>query len=122
MATTMTNDLKNAFLTELGQQLSGGTLELQTVADTEVATLTLNSGSGNALNTPSSGSTTFKAITGDTNATGGVVTKFAMKSSGGTTMYTGTVTASGGGGDITVANTTIAVGGEVTANTITVSM
>lgn len=122
MATTMTNDLKNALLTALGVQLSGGALVLQTAGDVAVATLTLNSGSGNALNTPSSGSTTYKAITADTNAAGGVATKFIMRTSGGTTMYSGTVTASGGGGDLTLPTATIAVGGEVSVISITVSM
>jgi hypothetical protein len=120
MAITMTNDLKDALLVELGLQLSGGTLVVQTSGDAEVATLTLNSGSSTALNTPSGGSTTFKSITADSSAAGGTAAKFTMYSSGTTAMYSGTVGTSGA--DLTIDNTTVAAGATVSAGTITVSM
>jgi len=120
MAITMTDALKNALLTALGTQLSGGTLVIQTSADAEVATLTLNSGSGNALNSPSGGSTTFKSITADSSAAGGTAAKFTMYSSGSAAQYSGTVGVSAS--DITIDNTTVAAGATVSAGTITVSM
>lgn len=121
MSITMTDTLKNSFLTKLGTDLSGGTLEIHTSGDVEVATLTLSSDSSTALNTPSGGSATFKTITADSSATGGTAAKFVMKNSGGTTLYSGTVTVTGGGGDIIIDNVTVTSGATVSAGTITVS-
>ncbi|MCP4650370.1 MAG: hypothetical protein GY853_09875 [PVC group bacterium] len=113
---------KNTLLTQTGEDLSGGTLVLQTEGEVEVATLGLSSDSGNALNTPSSGQATFKAMTQDDAATGGITSQFKMKNSGSTDLISGTVTATGGGGDLTLSTTTIAASGVVDDNTITISL
>lgn len=119
MAITMTDALKNALLTTVGSQLSGGTLVLQTSGDVEVATLTLSSASSNALNTPSGGSATFKTITADSSATGGTVAKFTMYTSGSAAQYSGAVATSGS--DLDIDNTSVSAGATVSAGTITAS-
>ena len=103
----------NTRLTALGQALSGGTLVLLTSGDVEVATLTLSSSGSSAFASVTGKVGTFDDMTQDDSATGGVVAKFEMKNSSGTTIYTGTVTATGGGGDITIPSTTIPAGGIV---------
>jgi hypothetical protein len=122
MAITMEDGLKNALLVELGSILSGGTLVILGSDDDEVATLGLSSADSNAINTPSGGSATFKSITSDEDITGGTAAKFEMRASGGAVQYSGTVTATGGGGDLTMASLVLSAGGTVTAGTITVSL
>lgn len=119
MTIALTDDLKNAFITEIGTQLSGGNLLIQTAADADVATLTLSSASGNAINTPTAGSATFKTVTADADAAGGIATKFAMRSSGDVSMFTGTVGTSNS--DLIIANTTVVEHSELSAGTLTIS-
>lgn len=117
MAVSFATAYGNTRLTALGQALSGGTLELLTSGDVEVATLTLGSTGGTAFTSVTGKVGTFDDMTQDSGAAGGVVAKFAMKNSSGTTIYTGTVTATGGGGDITIPSVTIPVGGIVDMGT-----
>lgn len=57
-----------------------------------------------------------------TGAAAGTVGHFRMKDSAGTTTHLqGTVTATGGGGDMTMDNTSIAVSQAITVNTFTLS-
>jgi hypothetical protein len=72
---------------------TSATLEFQTSGDVEVATLTL----GNpAFGASSSGVITLSGTPlSDTNATGGTMAKFVIKSGGTTTQITGTVSTSG---------------------------
>lgn len=113
MAVSFAETYGNTRLTALGQALSGGTLELQTSGDVEVATLTLSSAGSTAFASVSSKVGTFNTMTPDSSATGGVVAKAVFKASDTTTIYTCSVTATGGGGDITIASTTISVGATV---------
>lgn len=66
-----------------------------------------------------------KAKTGTWTGTGaaaGTIGHFRVKDSAGTTCHIqGTVTATGGGGDMTVDNTNIAVGQAVTVNTFSIT-
>ena len=89
-----------------------GTLEFQTAASAEVATLTF---SATAFGAASSGSATANAITNDTSATGSAspITKAVFKNNAGTALWTVTVTATGGGGDIELPATTIGAGATV---------
>ena len=123
MAIAMVSALKDVCLTAIGAHLSGGFLELQASNNAEIATLGLSSGSGNAINTVTgTGSSTYKTLINDSSATGGVVTKFEVNTSGDAQRYTGTVTSiSTGTGDLLIASTTIAVGAVVSAGDITVS-
>lgn len=116
MAISFENAYGNTRLTELGQELSGGTLELQTSADVEVATLTLGSTGGSAFASIINKVGTYSNMTDDSDSTGGVVTKFVMKNNIGTSIYTGTVTAVGGGGDIEMDNVVVNAGVTVEDN------
>lgn len=106
----------NTRITNLGAQLSGGTLELQTSGDVEVATLTLGSAGGTAFETVVNKVGTYSNMTDDADATGGVVSKFVMKDNIGTSIYGGSVTAIGGGGDIEMISLTVDAGTTVADN------
>lgn len=90
LATTMRNAIADAVDTLVG---TTATLEFQTSGDVEVATLTL----GNpAFGAASSGVITLSGTPlSDTNATGGTMAKFVIKSGGTTVQITGTVSTSG---------------------------
>lgn len=90
MALTLANTCRNAILDAVDTLIgASGTLEFQTSGDSEVATLTL----GNpAFGAASSGSMALSGTPlSDTNATGGSMAKFVLKTGGTTTQITGTV-------------------------------
>jgi archaellin len=93
-----------------------GTLQLQTSGGTLVATLTFGA---TAFGAASSGVATANAITADPSAAGGTTTKGVIKSGAGTVIINFTVTATGGGGDIELNNTTIAAGSNVSLSSLT---
>ena len=90
LATTMRDAIADAVDATIG---TSATLEFQTSGNSEVATLTL----GNpAFGASSSGVITLSGTPlSDTNATGGTMAKFVIKSGGTTTQITGTVGTSG---------------------------
>ena len=93
-----------------------GTLELQTSGDVEVATLTF---SDPAFGAAASGVATASAITSDASATGGTVAKARAKDSTGTEVFACSVTATGGGGDITLNSVIISAGQQVSITALT---
>lgn len=95
---------------------AAGTLELQTSGDAEVATLTF---SDPAFGAASAGVATASAITADASATGGTVAKARAKSSTGTEVFACSVTATGGGGDITLNSVVISAGQQVSITSLT---
>jgi hypothetical protein len=92
----------NAVVDLIDAGAGAGTLEYQTSADVEVATLTF---SDPAFGDAANGTATANAITSDTNATGGTIAKAVAKDSAGNVVVTFTVTETGGGGDITFPST-----------------
>lgn len=86
LATTMRDAIADAVDATIG---TSATLEFQTSGDVEVATLTL----GNpAFGASSTGVITLSGTPlSDTNATGGTMAKFVIKSGGTTAQVTGTV-------------------------------
>jgi hypothetical protein len=95
---------------------AAGTLELQTSGDVEVATLTF---SDPAFGAAAAGVATAAAITADASATGGTVAKAKAKSSTGTEVFACSVTATGGGGDITLNSVVISAGQQVSITALT---
>lgn len=93
-----------------------GTLEFQTSGDVEVATLTF---SATAFGAAASGTATAAAITDDTNATGGTITKFVIKNGSGTTILTGSAGTSGT--DIILSSASIGAGDTVSCSSLTYS-
>jgi hypothetical protein len=113
MAISFDTDYGNTRIENLGTALSGGTLELQTSGSVEVATLTL----GDPVFSSVSGKVgTFEDMGADTDAAGGDVAIFVMKDSTGTAIYSGSVTVTGGGGDIEMPNLTVSAGSTVDMN------
>lgn len=115
MAITLSNAFKDAANDAGLALLNGGNLVLLTSGDVEVATLPL---SATAYTASSGGTAQENAIGDDTNATGGVVAKFELRDTGGTAHVLGTVTATGGGGDIEMASTTITAGQSVSCSNL----
>lgn len=125
MALTHTTAAKNAIADALVDLLDAGTtdangdLVIMTSGDVEVATLPLsNPAFGNAA----SGQATANSITDDSSATGGVAALFKLQNRDNTEVVRGTVTGSGGGGDIELSGgTTIGAGSTVSMSSLTYS-
>lgn len=103
---------------QLDEGTPPGTLVLQTSGDVEVATLTFST---TAFGAASSGTATANAITADTSATGGTVAKARWKNAAGTDKVICSVTATGGGGDITLNSVVISAGQQVSVSSLTYS-
>lgn len=84
-----------------------GTLEYQTAAGVEVATLTF---SLPAFGAPVVGVCTANPIVSDPHATGGTVARYVVKDGAGTVRWEGTVSLIGGTGEIQLASLVKAVG------------
>jgi hypothetical protein len=115
LVTAMRNAIADAVDTEIG---TTATLEFQTSGDVEVATISL----GNpAFGAASSGTITMTGQPlSDTNATGGTMAKFRIKSAGTTDKITGTVGTSGS--DINFAGgLTVGAGDTVELTTFTIT-
>ncbi|HEV8034589.1 hypothetical protein [Yoonia sp.] len=116
MAVVLETVARNAACDAVVDQLDGGTIQFQTSADAEVATLTLGTPAfGAALN----GTATANAITADSSAAGGAITKAVFRTSAAAPVFTVSVTATGGGGDIELSSLTIGAGDTVSMSSYT---
>jgi hypothetical protein len=93
-----------------------GKIVMQTSGGTTVATLTF---SNPAFGAASSGVATASAITSDSSAVGGTVAKAEFRQGGGTAVVLCSVTATGGGGDITLNSVIISAGQTVSISSLT---
>ena len=93
-----------------------GKIIMQTSGGTTVATLTF---SNPAFGAASSGVATASAITADSSAVGGTVAKAEFRQGGGTAVVLCSVTATGGGGDITLNSVIISAGQSVSISSLT---
>ena len=93
-----------------------GKIVMQTSGGTTVATLTF---SNPAFGAASSGVATASAITSDTSAVGGTVAKAEFRQGGGTAIVLCSVTATGGGGDITLSSVVVSAGQTVSITSLT---
>src|SRR4029077_18962003 len=93
-----------------------GKIVMQTSGGTTVATLTF---SNPAFGAASSGVATASAITADSSAVGGTVAKAEFRQGGGTAIVLCSVTATGGGGDITLNSVVISAGQQVSITNLT---
>lgn len=107
------NAIADAVLAEIDIDVGAGTLEFQTSGAVEAATCTLSDPAG----TVTGAVLTFSAITDDTNATGGTVDRFVIKSNGGGERVLGSVATSGG--DINLSSLTIGAGDTVSVSSLT---
>lgn len=101
---------------DLGSADAQGDLVFMAAADAEVATLLL---ANPAFGAASSAVATINAPSDDTNATGGVVTAFKFQNRDNQEVFRGSVTATGGGGDIEMTSTTIVATTTVSLGTFT---
>lgn len=117
-STTVRNAIADAVVDAIDGGAAAGTLELQTSGNVEVATLTF---SDPAFGAAANGVATASAITSDTSATGGTIAKAVAKDSSGNTIFTCSVTATGGGGDITLSSLVVSAGQTVSVSSLTYS-
>jgi hypothetical protein len=103
---------------QLDEGTPPGTLVFQTSGDVEVATLTFAT---TAFGAAASGTATAAAITSDSSATGGTIAKARLKNAAGTDKIICSVTATGGGGDITLNSVVISAGQAVAITSLTYS-
>lgn len=117
MSVTHPTAVRNGFADYITAQL-GATpkVVLQTSGGVAVATLPM---SATPFPAASGGSMASNAITSDTNAAGGTVTKGELQTSGSVSKVLFSVTATGGGGDVTMNNTTVPAGVTVSCSGIT---
>ena len=85
-------------------------------SDSDVATLAF---SNPAFGDAAAGVATANAITDDTDCNAGTVTKFTVYSGGGADIFTGSVTATGAGGDIILSSTAIGQGDTISISSLT---
>ncbi|MEB5079970.1 hypothetical protein RXR00_29090, partial [Pseudomonas aeruginosa] len=119
-ATTHVTAIRNALANLVVDSLDvggAGFLIFETAASAEVATLRFAS---TAFGAASAGVATAAAIVRDSSATGGIIAKFRMTDGAGADAgWKGSVTATGGGGDITMPNVTVAAGEPVEVSSLT---
>jgi len=116
MAVTLETVARNAACDAVVDLLDGGTIEFQTSADAEVATLTLGTP---AFGDAETGTATANAITADDDATGGTIAKAVFKTSAAADVFSVSVTATGGGGDIELSSLDISAGDTVSLTSYT---
>ncbi len=114
MATTLSTNARNASADGVVDLLDGGTIQLQTSGNVEVATLTFGTP---AFGAASSGVATANSITSDSSATGGTVTKAKFYTSGAAQVLECAVGTSGS--DINLDSTTISAGVTVAITSLT---
>lgn len=120
--TAVRNTLCNTVVDLIDAGAAAGTLEFQTGASAEVATLTFSDpafdAAGAAGGNPD-GTATADPITADSSATGGTIAKAVAKDSDGNTCFSCSVTATGGGGDIELNSVVVSAGQNVAMTSLT---
>jgi len=117
--TPVRNSINSTVLGKLDTGAGGaGKLVMQTSGAVAVATLTLSATSFGAA---SSGTSTANAIASDTNAAGGTIAKASFQDHTGLEIFNCSVTATGGGGDITLNSVVVSSGQTVSITSLTYS-
>ena len=121
MAVTHATPVRNLIADTVTAEIDGGGaaghIFFQTYGGaSDVADLTF---SATAFGAASSGVCTAAAINDDTDCDAGTVAVFAVKDSGGTTIFSGSVTATGGGGDIILSSVAIGAGDTISISSLT---
>ncbi len=113
MAITHTTAIRNGLAEDIATAVDSGTTNptgrvvVLTSGEVEVATLNF---SDPAFGAPSSGTITANTIADDTNTTGGEAALFTVVDKDAVEVYRGTVTVTGGGGDLELSSLTIGSG------------
>ena len=114
--TAVRNSIADLVVDTIDTGAGAGNLVFMTSIDVEVATLTF---SDPAFGAAAGAIATANAITDDTDATGGTVALFKVQDSGAVEKFRGSVTATGGGGDIELSSTSIGAGDTVSVSSLT---
>jgi hypothetical protein len=101
---------------QLDEGTPPGNLVFRTSGDVEVATLPF---SATAFGAAVAGVATANAITSDASATGGTIAKATLENAAGTAKINCSVTATGGGGDITLNSVIVSAGQQVSITSLT---
>ena len=121
MAVTHPTDVRNDISDLVVDKIDAGgagTIQFQdgSQSDSDIATLTF---SATAFGGAANGIATAAAITDDTDCNAGTVSKFTVFSGAGDSCFTGSVTATGGGGDIILSSTAIGQGDTISISSLT---
>ena len=125
MAVTLTTAARNAACDAVVDLIDGGTtdangdLVIRTSGDVEVATLAM---SNPAFGAAATGVATAATISDDTNATGGTAANFIFQDRDNAEVLQGSVSATGGGGDLELSSVSIGAGDTVSVSSFTVTM
>ena len=123
MAITLTTRAKNAALNGIVDDIdsggAAGNLQILDAADNELATLPLTNP---AFGAADSGSVSANSITTDTTIIAGTASKFKVFNSGGSEIFRGTVTNTGGGGDLTLTNVNLFAGDRLAVSSFTITI
>jgi len=114
--TLVRTGIANFVVDQIDEGTPPGLLVLQTSGAVEVATLTF---SNPAFGAAAAGVATASAITSDTSATGGTIAKAELQNAAGTAKILCSVTATGGGGDITLNSIVVSAGQTVSITSLT---
>jgi hypothetical protein len=119
-STTARNALATQILTLIDADAGAGKIEIYTAGRAALlATLTCTDPCGSVAN----GTLTFSAIAQDNAADAtGVAALFDVKDFSGDLIFSGTITATGGGGDVTMPSTSITAGEPVQMTSLTYSV
>lgn len=101
---------------DVGSTNAAGQIVIQTGASAEVATLVA---SNPAFGAAASAVATANAISNDTSATGGTAAQYEFQDRDESGVILGSVTATGGGGDIELSTVTVPAAGTVTMTSYT---
>jgi hypothetical protein len=121
MAVTHPTDVRDGianYVVDLIDAGGAGTIVFQDGSqnDSDIATLTF---SATAFGAATGGIATAATITDDTDCNAGTVSKFTVFSGTGDSCFTGTVTATGAGGDIILSSTAIGSGDTISISALT---
>jgi hypothetical protein len=116
--TAVRDGIANFVVDQLDEGTPPGKLNFQTSGDADVAILTFST---TAFGSSSGGTATAAAITSDTNAAGGTISKARLKNAAGTDKVICSVTATGGGGDIQLSSVVVSAGQTVSLSSLTYS-
>lgn len=110
-SSTVRNDLATKVLADIDAQSNAGILKIKDASNVVLVAIPL----GSTPNTKPSGTVsgavlTFANITTVNCTTAGTAAKFDITDGSGTVIFSGTVTATGGGGDMTFTNLSFASG------------
>lgn len=114
--TAVRTGIANFVVDQLDEGTPPGYLSFQTSGDVEVARLPF---ANPAFGAASSGLAAAGAISDDTNADGGTITKAKMFNAAGTQKFGCSVTALGGGGDIELSSILVSAGQTVHMTSLT---